>query len=358
MSGSGIDLPDSGHRRAVPECVRWTSPCRLERSTFGHASCDQAIGGQVAAGQRSARRTTVSTIGQDLRYAIRRIRDTPFFSLAAVATLALGLGVNSAVLSLANTIFLKPLRLPGAARLVLVHQARANLPPLSFPLSYADYLYYRDHARTFDGLAAHYATSPMHVSQQEGGFEVTGSVVTANYFDVLRLQPSLGRFFSSEDDRIPGRDPVAVLGHDLWRTRWRGDRKIVGSVVRINGTDFTVVGIAPERFRGIQLQDPVDIWIPNAMFKIGYRFCDVFARDCRVVGLIGRLDEGSTLQDTQTEMTGLARQLETAFPETNKGLGAVVTRARGIRADEQTANRPTIALMAATAALVVLTASA
>jgi MacB-like periplasmic core domain/FtsX-like permease family len=215
----------------------------------------------------------VATLSQDVRYAVRRIKDAPLFTVAAILTLALGLGVNSAVLSFANTIFVKPLRLPDPSRLVVVHQRRPNRPTTnSYPLSYPDYLYFRDHARTFASLAAHYATSPMHVSRAEGGFDVTGSVVTVSYFETLRLRAFLGRFFTSEEDRIPGRNPVAVLGHDLWRSRFGGDPRILGAVVRINGTDFTVVGVAQERFRGIQLQDPVDIWIPTAMFRVGYRF--------------------------------------------------------------------------------------
>jgi len=300
----------------------------------------------------------VATIGQDLRYAIRRITDTPYFTLAAVATLALGLGVNSAVLSLVNTIFLKPLRVPEAGRLVFVDQTRPGRPPSSYPLSYPDYLYFRDHAASFGGLAAHYSTSPIHVSRAEGGFEVTGAVVSASYFDVLRLRPSLGRFFTSDEDTIPGRNPVVVLGHDLWQRWFAGDRAILDTAVRINGTDFTVVGIAPERFRGIQLQDPVDVWIPTAMLRVGYRFCDGFARDCPILSLVGRLADGSSIQDAQTEMSLLASQLETAFPETNQGRGVAVRPARGIRTEEQMQNRPMAALLAAAAALVMLTASA
>ena len=298
--------------------------------------------------------------GQDLRYAIRRMKDTPGFTVAAIATLALGLGVNSAVLSLAHAIFLKPLPLPEASRLMLVDQTLPTRPPIyAFGLSYPDYLYYRDHARTFAGLAAHYATSPMHVSTPEGGFSLLGSVVTANYFSVLRLQPGIGRFFTDEEDRIPDRNPVAVLSHALWRGRFSADPQILGTAVRINGTDFTIVGIAPEHFRGIlRGLDPVDVWIPTAMFKVGYRYCDGFARGCRIVNLVGRLADGTTMQDAQTELTLLARQLETTFPETNKGRGVVVRPARGVRVDEQTRNEPVMAIMAVAAALVLLVSSA
>jgi predicted permease len=302
----------------------------------------------------------MATLGQDLRYAVRRMRKTFGFSAAAIVTLALGLGVNSAVMSIAEGLFLKPLPLAEASRLVLVDQTVPTRPAdSSFPLSYSDYLYYRDHSRAFSGLAAHYATSPMHVSSVDGGFGIMGSVVTANYFGILRLQPEMGRFFTAEEDRVAGRDPVAVLSHHLWRTRLGADPRVVGSVVRINGTNFTVVGVAPENFRGIlRGTDPVDVWIPTAMFKVGYRYCDGFSRDCRVVNLIGRLADGATRDDAQSEMTVLARQLERTFPDTNKGLGVAVRPARGIRIDEQTRNLPVIGMLAAAAALVLLVASA
>jgi predicted permease len=286
--------------------------------------------------------------GQDLRYAIRRMKNAPGFTVAAIVTLALGLGVTSAVLSVAHAIFLKPLPLPESSRLVLVDGG----------FSVPDYQYFRDRARSFAGLAAHYATSPMHVSLPEGGFGVTGSVVTASYFSVLRLQPAFGRFFTAEEDRVPGRDAVAILSHDLWRSRFGADPRILGATVRINGTNVTVLGIAPENFRGILRQDPVDIWIPTAMFSVGYRYCDGLSRGCRVVGLVGRLADGATKQDAQAEMSLLARHLDTTFPETNNASGVVLRSARGIRMIEQTESRPIVALIAAAAALVLLVASA
>ena len=301
----------------------------------------------------------MATIGQDLRYAIRRITDTPLFTLAAIATLALGLGVTSAFLSLANTIFFKPLRLSEADRLVLIDGRRPDRPPVyAFGLSHPDYLYFRDHSRSFESLAAHYPTSPLHVSRVDGGFEVLGSVVTASYFEVLRLRPSLGRFFTSDEDRVPDRNAVAVLGHDLWRRRFGGDPAILDTIVRINGTDFTVVGIAPEGFRGILRENPVEIWIPTAMFRTGYRYCDGLARDCAVVNLVGRLAGDASIDDAQSELTVLASQLENEYPKTNKGRGVVVRPARGIRVDEQTQNRSMVVMLGAAAALVMLVASA
>jgi putative ABC transport system permease protein len=302
----------------------------------------------------------VATLGQDLRYAIRRMKRTPGFTAVAIATLALGLGINSAVWSLANALFLKPLPLDDPGRLVQVDQSLAWRPGQpGFSLSYPDYLHYRDHARTFADLAAHYPTSPMHVASGDGGFDLTGSVVTANYFSVLRLRPVLGRFFSADEDQVPDRNPVAVLSHDLWRSRFAADEQILDTVVRINGTSFTVVGVAPEGFRGIvRGVTPTDVWIPTAMFRAGYRYCDGLSRGCNVINLIGRLNGSASVQDAQAEMTVLARQLEAEFPDTNKGRGAVVSPARGVRAEEQVQNAPIVALLAGAAALVLLIASA
>ncbi len=302
----------------------------------------------------------MATLGQDLRYAIRRMKLTPGFTAVAIATLALGLGLNSAVWSLANALFLKPLPLDDARRLVLVDQALAWRPEQAgFTLSYPDYLHYRDHSRMFADLAAHYSTSPMHVSTADGGFDLTGSVVTANYFHVLRLKPALGRFFSADEDQVPDRNPVAVLSQDLWQNRFGGDPQILDAVVRINGTSFTIVGVAPEGFRGIvRGVTPIDIWIPTAMFKAGYRYCDGLSRGCNVINMIGRLNASASIPDAQAEMTVLARQLEAEFPSTNKGRGALVSPARGVRAQEQVQNAPIVRLLAGAAALVLLIASA
>jgi predicted permease len=296
---------------------------------------------------------------QDARIAVRRMKQAPAFTAAAIAVLALGLGLNSAVSSLAYALFLKPLPVDEASRILLVDQTLASDARRGFQLSFPDYIYYRDHARAFADLAAHYSTSPMNVVTPGGAFNGSGSVVTANYFGLLRLRPALGRFFSPDEDRVPGRNPVAVLSHDLWRTRFGADAGILGTAVRINGTAFTVIGIAPEGFHGILSGlTPNDVWIPTAMFGVGYRYCDGLARGCNVVGLVGRLNDRVSIRDAQAEMDVLARQLESTFPDTNKGRGVAVRPARGIRIQEQSRDAPIVALLAGAAALVLVIASA
>jgi predicted permease len=286
---------------------------------------------------------------QDVRIALRRMAKTPGFTVAAIATLALGLGLTSAVMSLAYSLFLRPLPVDDASRVVFADGS----------FSHPDYLYYRDHARAFGDLAAHYSTSPMNVVTPGGPVSVTGSVVTANYFTLLRLTPGAGRFFNADEDRVPGRDPVAILSYDFWRTRFAEDPGVLGQTVRINGTAFTVIGIAPEHFHGIVAGlDPNAIWIPTAMFGVGYRFCDGLSRGCGILSLVGRLAGDTTIEQAQAELTGLFQQLQAAYPQTNMGRGVVVGPARGIRPLEQARNAPIVALLAAGGGLVLLVASA
>jgi putative ABC transport system permease protein len=301
----------------------------------------------------------MAPLGQDVRYAIRRMRRTPGFTAAAVATLALGLGLNSAVSSLAYALFIRPLPLDESDRLAFVDQTLPGRPLLGYPLSYPDYTYYREHAHRFSDLAAHYPTSPMHAATSEWSFEGSGAVVSANYFNVLRLRPALGRFFVEEEDRVPGRNPVAVISHDVWRTRFGSDPRVLGADIRLNGVAFRIVGVAPEGFRGVVSGiTPNDVYIPTAMFKAGYRYCDGLARNCRVIGLIGRLQPDASVEDAQAEMSTLARQLEATFPDSNRGRGVHVRPARGVRIEEQSRSAPIVSLLAAAAALVLLVASA
>jgi predicted permease len=296
---------------------------------------------------------------QDVRHALRMMERAPGFTAAAVATFALGLGLNSAVLSLAYALFLKPLPVAEPSQVVLVDQTLPDRPARAYELSLPDYFYYREHAKTFDDLAAQYATAPLHVATTDEGFDVIGAVATASYFNVLRLQPAAGRFFTAEDDQVPDRNPVAVLSYNVWRNRFGGDGQVIGTEVRINGTSFTVIGVAPEGFAGVlRGVAPTDVWIPTAMFRVGYRFCNGFARNCRVVGLVGRLKADATIEDAQTEMSVLARQLEAAFPDTNKGRGVRLYPARGSRVNEQAQQGPVVSLLGGAAALVLLVASA
>ena len=200
----------------------------------------------------------------------------------------------------------------------------------------------------------------MSIITPGGPFNVMGAVVTANYFGLLRLQPAMGRFFLPDEDAVPGRNPVAILSYDVWRTRFGADGGILGKAVRINGTAFTVVGIAPEGFHGVLLGlEPNGVWIPSAMFSIGYRYCNGLARGCNVVGLLGRLNDGVSVQDAQAEMSVLTGQLQSTLTNADSRDWSVEIRpALGIRIDEQQRDAPIVRLLAGAAALVLSIASA
>ena len=246
---------------------------------------------------------------------------TPGFTAAAIATLALGLGLTSAVMSLAYALFLRPLPVDDATRVVFVEQTRVDRPG-GWGYSYPDYLYLREHARAFSELAAHNSTMPpMIVATPGGPVGVSGAVVTANYFALLRLTPRAGRFFSVDEDRVPGRDAVAILSYDFWRTRFAEDPRVVGTTVRINGTAFTVIGIAPEHFHGIVAGlEPNAVWIPTAMYSVASPYCDApLSRACGGVGVIGRLAGDTSIDQAHAEVAGLVRQLKEAYPEASLG---------------------------------------
>lgn len=305
-------------------------------------------------------RSHMSSLWQDVRYAARMLRRSPGFTSSAILTLALGIGAATAIFSLAHALYFKPLPVKDPTRLVDIHQTlEGNRTPGEFPLSYADYLYYREHNHVFTGLAADYPTAPLHLVTPSDSSLVSGSVVTWNYFPLLGLRPAYGRFFDPEEDRAAGERPVAVISHELFRSRFAGSEEALGSTITINAARFTIVGVAPQGFYGAKPGvSKIDVWVPSAMFRIGYRFCDAFQPNCRVVGLIGRLKPGLTVADAQTDMEVLARQLETAHPQFNKGRGVRVRPALGIRLNEQAQYSQTATLLAVTVGLVLLTACA
>jgi predicted permease len=297
----------------------------------------------------------------DLGYAARTLRRTPAFTTVAIITLALGIGANTAIFTFIDALFFEPLPVAQADRLVEVHQTLASREG-AFELSYTDYVHYRDNTRAFTGLAAHYPTAPIQLTslgdeRQSGA--LFGAVVTWNYFPLLGISPAAGRFFVPEEDRVRGRDAVAVISHELWQLRFAGSAQALGARITLNGLVFTVVGVAPARFHGVTRGVPnTDVWIPSAMFGVGYRGCDAFDRSCRVVHLLGRLEDSHTIADAQAEMDVLARQLATAYPDLNKDRGVRVSAARGIRQQERAEYAPTATLLAATVGLVLLTACA
>ena len=198
----------------------------------------------------------IEDLWQDLRSGLRMLRKNPGFTLVAVLSLGLGIGLNSTVFSFINAAMFRPLPFPDSGKFVRIQDD-------NFP-AYSDYLAFRDRAGIFTGLAAYDFDSFNLLSGSTSG-RVGIAKVSGNYFDVLKVRMALGRAFSPEEDRTPGGHPVAVLSYGLWQSRFGADPGIVGKSFNLQKVPFTIVGVASQEFQGVTLGWRHDLWIPFAM---------------------------------------------------------------------------------------------
>ena len=265
----------------------------------------------------------------EARYGLRMLLKNRTFTIVTVLTLALGLGANLTIFSFVDTFFLRPLPVQKPYQLATVTATQNG--ELVWGYAYPEYAYLRDHSQSFESLAAHYSTSPLSVVADGDSREASGAVVSANYFPMLGVKPLMGRFFLPEEDTVPDRDAVAVISHRMWQDRFSGSPSIVGTDIRLNGTIFKIIGVAPEDFRGVSAGFPNEIWIPAMTLRLGYRWCDgLNDLGCRPLTLLGRLAPGRTLSDAQAELNLLASQFAASYPA-NKGRGASISPALGVR---------------------------
>jgi predicted permease len=263
----------------------------------------------------------------DIRYAFRTLRRTSAFTAFVVVTLALGIGMSSATYSMVDGLILKPYPVADPARILTLVSVTRDDPFGEF--SYREYLDISRGTRSYDGViaggplqAVGFAAEPGAVPRVKAGMLVSG-----NYFRVLGVEPRLGRAFRDDEDRVPGRDGVIVLGPDFWRNEFGSDPSVVGRTVRLNGTDFTVIGVAPESFPGMLLFSRPDFYMPLAMASVFSTnplknfFED---RDDRELTVRGRLKAGATLQEARSEASLLAQRFEREYPAINRDRGAAV----------------------------------
>jgi len=250
---------------------------------------------------------------QDLRFAARLLGRNPGFTALAVLSLALGIGVSTAIFSLVRAVLLPPLPVPDAGRLVSIYHRYTRGQEYLSSTSYPDYEYYRDHNRVLSGLMA-YGRVPLSVRIGEQAEQISGELATANYFSVLGLQAAAGRTF------LAGDRAVAVIGDHLWRSRFGGDRSVLGRTIGIGRHAFTVVGIAPPGFRGVVLDwgGPPELWVPMAAFREAVPimpddFLQLRGDDWLLA--TGRLKPGVSMAQAQAAIQGLAGQLVEAYPE-------------------------------------------
>ena len=254
----------------------------------------------------------------DLRYALRLLRKTPVFTIAAIGTLALGIGANTTIFSLVQTVLLHPLPYLDPDRVVMVWEdATAAGFPRNTPAP-GNFNDWRRSNRSFTDMAATrfaFATLTM-----DGGPElVLGRGVTPNFFDVLGVRPVLGRSFTSADDRVGVN--VAVIGYALWQRRYSGDPDIIGRTILMSDVKYEVVGVAPQSF--VFINREVDYWVPIQLPPN-----QVDNRGAHYLNVVARLKPGVSVQAADTEMRDIAKRLEAQYPQTNRDVGAVVVPMR------------------------------
>jgi predicted permease len=257
---------------------------------------------------------------RNLRYAIRTLRKNPAFSVTAIVSLALGIGVNTLVFSAFESLLLRPLPITDPERVVSVETG--NGISHSFP----NYREFRDNASAFSGLAG-YRISPMSLERAGSAERIWGYLATGNYFDMLGVKPALGRFFHQQDDVRAGASPYAVLSYNSWQARFGGDPGIVGKSMRINGLSYNVLGIAPRDFHGTELFYWPEIWVPmmmQAQIERGNAWLEnPYTWD---TWILGRLKPGITLSQAGTDLNRIASSLAKRFPDTDLGLSIRLSR--------------------------------
>ena len=296
---------------------------------------------------------------QDLRHGARMLRKNPGFAFIAVISIAIGVGANAAMFSLADGLVLRPLQVPRANEIVSV-SAIAPRVSASFVtnnlLSRPDYLDLRDRAQSFNGVLAYRPIVTGFAGRRDEPSQSTlGLAVSGNFFDVLDLQPALGRFFLADEDRVAGRDAVMVLAHDVWTDRFGADPSILGRRVLLGGVDFAIVGVAPASFEGMHLAVHPAYYVPYAITPSlpGAPSNALDRRDLRLLSVKGRLKPGVPLAQAREESALIAAGLEKAYPGTNRNYGLLVRTDFDARLEERGPSAPG-AFMLMTLAFVVL----
>ncbi len=253
----------------------------------------------------------MSTFFQDLRYGVRILTKSPGVTLVAVLTLALGIGANSAIFSGVNAFLFR--QLPVAHPERLARPAEITEGGISDEVSYPDYLAYLDQNTVFQGIAAEKLVQAA-LGIQDQNDVIWGQAVSGNYFQVLSIQPMLGRWFLPEEDKTPGSHPVVVIGHSLWTRRLGSDLNIAGKTIELNGRAYTVIGVAPEFFQGSKFGLSLDFWVPMMMVEELEHSPNLLAeRGSHWMNMLARLKPAVSLSQASAEMSAIAQRLNQTY---------------------------------------------
>src|SRR5712691_8151335 len=272
----------------------------------------------------------MDTIWQDVRYSIRTLVRTPAFTVAAIVSLALGIGANTTIFTLLNTLFLNPLPVARTSELVAVLTVASrnatqfgNLLPLSYP-NLEDF---RERNAVLTDIAGYSPPLALSLATGQEPQRVFAQLVTGNYFDVLGVRPAAGRFFTPDEDHTRGTHPVAVIGYGLWQRRFAGRPDAIGLTIALNRRSFTIVGVAPEGFKGVTSMFGPELWLPATMSpQLQPRQSGTWLdeRAAIVFSTAGRLKPGVTIAQAEANLKTIAGALEQEYPEPNAGRNVTV----------------------------------
>jgi predicted permease len=306
----------------------------------------------------------MTSLLDDLRYAVRSLRKVPLFTAVAVLSMALGIAANTAVFTLVDQVVLRRLPVSRPGELVQLHaqgtESYGGGMGDGTELSYAMYRDLRDHNTVFAGMFCRMQTG-LHVGHQGRTELAAGELVSGTFFPVLGVRAAAGRLFSSDDDRSPGAHPVAVLGYNYWQSRFGGDPGIVGRTIVVNGHSLELVGVVQAGFEGLDIGQPVQLYVPIAMQpQMGPAWLQFEGRRWRWVQVFGRLREGVTLDAAKAAIQPLYRSVlerevaDAAFAQASsetkrrflEGALRVEDASRGHSGLRQSVTQPLLILMA------------
>ncbi len=261
----------------------------------------------------------MDTLLQDLKYSARLLIKTPSVTAIAILALALGIGVNTAIFSVVNTMILKPLPYENADRLMFLRESRTEIPRLS--VAYPNYLDWRAESQSFEQMAI-VRGQTYSLTGNRDPVRLMGAHVSSNMFSMLGAQPFAGRTFEPEDDH-PGATPVAVLSYGLWQSRFGGDASILGQTLSLNGLTYTVIGMMPRDFKWFLHSQTPEIWTPIGLWAETDMLRERGNRSG--MNVIARLNNDVTIEQAEADLALIAARLEEQYPETNTGSGISMT---------------------------------
>jgi predicted permease len=265
----------------------------------------------------------MAALRQDLTYAFRRFSKSPGFVLAIVLSIGLGIAANSTIFSMVSRFVFRPAPVGDPTTLMALHTTHDGEQCCN-SFSWPTYVDVRDQAKSFSGVAAYYELLPASIGGNGEPERVWGQSTTANFFDVAQIPMTLGRGFAASEEKLP----VVVLSHRLWQRRFASDPGVLGRSISLSGHTFTVIGVAPRGFRGLDLVLDPEFWIP--LGNVEQLATNIPSRDARGfhwIAVVARLKPGVTRSQTTAELAVLAQRFADGYPETDKGGGFLFEQA-------------------------------